>query len=198
MCKHCDSLPRYIPAIARGERSALDLARVTLAEIRATHNYAVITRASRSKAKMSDALRAVVSALWRFVGSASQANYDVISRAISAYYCATLRANDSTKERILNPQGKSEPKYGPQHFTLPPDSFIHNAPRYDPAHIVSTVDHAQHKIQSSVRSANRALRSAQHSRDPEIRALSRIVAHEQTSRANNISASLAEYVSIYR
>lgn len=198
MCKHCDSLPRYIPAIARGERSALDLARVTLAEIRATHNYAVITRASRSKAKMSDALRAVVSALWRFVGSASQANYDVISRAISAYYGATLRANDSTKERVLNPHGKSEPKYGPQHFTLPPDSFVHNAPRYGPAHIIATVDHAQHKIQSSMRSAAHFQRSASKSHDSEIRALARNVAHDYKERARNISASLAEYVSIYR
>lgn len=198
MCKHCDSLPRYIPAIARGERSALDLARVTLAEIRATHNYNVITRASRSKSKMADALRAVVSALWRFVGSASQANYDVISRSISAYYGATLRANDSTKERILNPQGKSEPKYGPQHFTLPPDSFVHNAPRYDPAHIIATVDHAQNQIARSKHASQRAARSAKHSTNPEIRALSRIVAHDYKERARNISASLAEYVSIYR
>lgn len=201
MCQHCTTLQRFAPALARGEHIAFDSVRLALREIRAAHNYTVITRASRAQRPIADALRHVVAAIWRYIGTHSQANYNKIERSISAYFAAYQRANEKTKTRQINHAGKPEPIGSPRHFSVSPDCFIHDHKKTDPGAIIANVDHAQRAARNNIRAANGFMRAARRNEnDGNLRAaaLAHSFACDLISHANDIEETLAEYVSVYR
>lgn len=201
MCQHCATLQRHLPALARGDHSAFDCVRVVLREIRERSNYKVIARSSRAQRSIADALRHVVASLWRYIGTHSQANYNEIERAISAYFAAYQRANEKTKTRHINPAGKPEPFGSPKHFTVSPDCFINDRKKTDPGAIIANVDHAQRAARNNIRAANGFMRAARRNEnDGNLRAaaLAHSFACDLISHANDIEETLAEYVSVYR
>lgn len=201
MCQHCATLKRHVSAIARGDHYALDCVRVALREIRAESNYTVITRASRVQRTIADAQRRIVAALWRYMGTHSQANYSEIERSLAAYFAAFQRANSKTKTRLINPAGKPEPIGSPTHFTVAPDCFINDRKKNDPGAIVANVDHAQRAIRNSVKSANhflRACKKEENSGNLGAAAVAHSFACDYVEHANNVEETLAEYVSINR
>lgn len=201
MCKHCHTLPSLLSLLQGNKQRAhaLESVRLAMREIRATHNYTVIARPSRAKSTIADSFRNFTAAMWRYVGHLDSATFAAAENALSAYFGASIRANDKRPSQLLNPAGKPEPKSSPRHFRVAPDCFIYDHAPNDPGIIVASVDHARKSISSKLKSARHFSRIAgKRNLSNSAKQLAGVLRDEMIQTANDIEEQLHEYVSIHR